>query len=73
MEFAGYNWRIWCGSGAPYHTGPLREIDSGTRRAVVKPDGSTKTVKAVPCRTAAREINGIVTCIGIADKSPKSR
>lgn len=29
---------------------------------------STKTVKAVPCSTAARETDGSTTCVGIPDR-----
>jgi len=52
----------------PYSTGPLPKIDSGTGLDVMGPDGSTKTVKAVPCSTAARETDGSTTCIGIPDQ-----
>lgn len=49
----------------PYSTGPLPKEDSGPGRDVADPEGSTKTVKAVPCSTAARETDGTTTCIGI--------
>ncbi len=58
------------GPAVPYSKGPLPEIDTGTGRAIAEPDGSTKSVKAVPCSTAARETDGITTCIGIPDKRP---
>jgi hypothetical protein len=49
----------------PYSTGPLPKEDSGPGLDVAAPDGSTKTVKAVPCGTAAHETDGTTTCIGI--------
>src|SRR5450631_959282 len=51
----------------PYSTGALPQVDTGPSRNVVGPDGSTKTVKAVPCGTAARETDGTTTCVGIPD------
>ena len=46
--------------GGPLH--PAAQIG----RDVVADDGvSTKTVRAVPCGTAARETDGTTTCIGI--------
>ena len=57
----------------PYSTGPLPEVDTGTGRVVVEPDGSTKTVKAVPCSSAARETDGFTTCVGIPDTSTKAK
>ena len=56
------------GPAKPYSTGPLPEVDTGTGRAVPGPDGTTKTAKAVPCSTAARESDGTTTCIGIPDR-----
>jgi hypothetical protein len=53
----------------PYSKGPLPEVDSGPGLDKVAPDGSTKTVKAVPCGTAARETDGSTTCVGIPDES----
>ena len=61
------------GPATPYSKGPLPEIDTGTGRTIVEPDGSTKTVKAAPCSTVARETDGITTCIGIPDKRSKDR
>jgi hypothetical protein len=61
------------GPATPYSTGPLPVIDTGTGRVIVEPNGSTKTVKAVPCGTAARETDGFTTCVGIPDQSQKSR
>jgi hypothetical protein len=43
------------GPSKPYSTGPLPAIDTGIGRDVIGPDGSTKTVKAVPCSPFARE------------------
>jgi hypothetical protein len=51
----------------PYSTGALPQIDSGPGRDVVGPDSTTKTVKAVPCSTAARETDGTTTCVGIPE------
>ena len=51
----------------------LPQVYSGPGLNVVGPDGTTKTVKAVPCGTAARETDGTTTCVGIPDRSPKSR
>src|SRR6266704_4003542 len=42
----------------PYSTGPLPQTDQGPGLNVVAPDGSTRTVKAVPCGIAARETDG---------------
>lgn len=56
----------------PYSTGPLPEVDTGTGRVVVEPDGSTRTVKAVPCSSAARETDGFTTCVGIPDTGAKA-
>jgi hypothetical protein len=48
----------------------LPEIDTGPGLDKVAPVGvSTKTVKAVPCSTAARETDGTTTCIGIPEGS----
>ncbi len=58
---------------APYSTGPLPEIDTGTGRVIVEPDGSAKTVKAVPCGTAAHETDGFTTCVGIPDTGTKAK
>jgi hypothetical protein len=61
----------------PYSTGPLPRVDTSPGLDVAAPDGSTKTVKAVPCGTAARETDGFTTCVGIPDeehrRSNKSR
>jgi hypothetical protein len=51
---------------SPYYTGPLpTEPSSGPGLNVVGPDGSTRTVKAVPCSVSARETDGFTTCVGI--------
>jgi hypothetical protein len=56
----------------PYSTGALPEAAQGPGLNVVGPDGvSTKTVKAVPCGTAARETDGSTTCVGIPDQSSR--
>lgn len=54
-------------------TGPLPPIDTGTGRVIVEPDGSTKTVKAAPCSTAAHETDGSTTCVGIPDASDSAK
>jgi hypothetical protein len=51
----------------PYSTGALPQVDTGPGRDVVGPDDTTKTVKAVPCGTAARETDGTTTCVGIPE------
>jgi hypothetical protein len=51
----------------PYSTGALPQIDRGPGRDVVGPDDTTKTVKSVPCSTAARETDGTTTCVGIPE------
>jgi hypothetical protein len=61
------------GPTTPYSTGPLPVIDTGTGRIIVEPDGSTKTVKAVPCGKAARETDGFTTCVGIPDESTRAK
>src|SRR5947207_8231151 len=51
--------------GSPLHPGTTVGLDK------VGDDGvSTKTVKAVPCGTAARETDGSTTCIGIPESGP---
>src|SRR3981189_2200748 len=58
----------------PYSTGPLPQPNQGPGLNVVAPDGvSTRTVKAVPCGTAARETDGTTTCVGIPEKSANAR
>jgi hypothetical protein len=52
-------------------TGLLPSTTLGSDKA--GDDGaSTRTVKAVPCSTAARETDGFTTCIGIPDKTRRS-
>jgi hypothetical protein len=59
---------------APYSTGPLPESASGPGLDTVASDGvSTRTVKAVPCGTSARETDGFTTCVGIPDQAPTRR
>jgi hypothetical protein len=48
-------------------------VYTGPGRDVVGPDGTTKTVKAVPCGTAARETDGFTTCVGIPDTGAKAK
>lgn len=58
----------------PYSTGPLPLSSAGPGLNVPGPDGvSTRTVKAVPCGTVARETDGFTTCVGIPDQSPTRR
>jgi hypothetical protein len=58
----------------PYSTGPLPQSDQGPGLNTVAPDGvSTRTVKAVPCSTAARETDGSTTCVGIPAKGARNR
>jgi hypothetical protein len=54
-----------------YSTGALPSVDSGPGLDRTAPDGSTKTVRAVPCSTAAHETDGFTTCVGIPDSSLK--
>jgi hypothetical protein len=57
----------------PQPGGPLNP-GMQTGRDVVASDGvSTKTVKAVPCGTVARETDGSTTCIGIPDAPARKR
>ena len=57
----------------PQPGGPLNP-GTQTGRDVVASDGiSTKTVKAVPCSTVARETDGSTTCIGIPDAPERKR
>jgi hypothetical protein len=50
-----------------YKPAELPPVYTGPGRDVVGPDGTTKTVKAVPCSTAARETDGTTTCVGIPE------
>jgi hypothetical protein len=57
----------------PYYNGPLPLASSGPGLNVTDSDGvSTRTVKAVPCTTSARETDGFTTCVGIPDHSAAS-
>jgi hypothetical protein len=57
---------------SPYYTGPLpTEPGSGPGLNVAGPDGSTRTVKAVPCSVSARETDGFTTCVGIPDRQER--
>jgi hypothetical protein len=52
----------------------LPTIGKGPGVNAVDPDGgTTRTVKAAPCGPAARETDGITTCIGVPDPSPRRR
>jgi hypothetical protein len=45
---------------------PLPQIDDGSPGLdVAGPDGSTKSVRPVPCSAAAQETDGSTTCVGI--------
>jgi hypothetical protein len=57
----------------PYYTGPLPQASEGPGLNTVGPDGSTRTVKAVPCGLFARETDGFTTCVGIPDQSSGRR
>jgi hypothetical protein len=57
----------------PYSTGPLPQSSEGPGLNTVGPDGTTRTVKAVPCGAAARETDGFTTCVGIPDQGPGRR
>src|SRR5450631_2509541 len=56
-----------------YVPATLPQANTGPGRDVAGPDGSTKTVKAVPCSTAARETDGSTTCVGIPEKRAKAK
>ena len=60
------------GTPTPYPTNQLPQIDTGPGRDVPGPNDTTKSVKAVPCGTAAHETDGSTTCVGIPD-SKKDR
>jgi hypothetical protein len=50
----------------PYSTAPLPQVDDGSPGLdVAGPDGSTKSVRPVPCSAAAHETDGSTTCVGI--------
>jgi hypothetical protein len=58
----------------PYSTAPLPSGSGGPGLNVVAPDGSsTKTVRAVPCSSFARETDGFTTCVGVPDQAPKRK
>jgi hypothetical protein len=57
----------------PQPGGPLLP-NAQTGRDIVAEDGvSTKTVKAAPCTTAARETDGTTTCVGIPGTPQRQR
>jgi hypothetical protein len=55
---------------APPFKGPLPdESDAGTPGLdKLGPDGTTKSVRAVPCSRAAHETDGTTTCVGISNR-----
>ena len=54
--------------GSPLLPGTQTGLDK------IAEDGvSTKTVKAVPCSTFARETDGTTTCVGIPDEPARKR
>ena len=54
--------------------GALPEMDTGPGLDTLAPDGvSTRTVRAVPCSTAARETDGTATCVGIPEGDAKAK
>ena len=57
----------------PYSTGPLPTANTGSGLNVPAPDGSTRSVRAVPCSTVARETDGFTTCVGIPDDAGSRR
>ena len=59
--------------GNTYVPATLPRANIGPGLNVPGPDDSTKTVKAVPCSTAARETDGSTTCVGIPDKRAKAK
>jgi hypothetical protein len=52
---------------APYGTDHAPEASMGPGLNVTGSDGSTRTVKAVPCTVSSRETDGFTTCVGIPD------
>jgi hypothetical protein len=61
------------GPPTPYYNGPLPTSSSGSGLNVQGPDGSTITVKAVPCTVSSRETDGSTTCVGIPDRGRARR
>jgi hypothetical protein len=59
------------GPSTPYFSGPIPMSSGGPGLNVAGPDGSTRTIKAVPCGTVARSTDGSTTCIGIPDQPAK--
>jgi hypothetical protein len=53
-------------------TGTLPSTSPGSNQ-VSDDEISTKRVKAAPCGTAARETDGVTTCIGIQDNQKRTR
>jgi len=52
-------------AAAPVVGGPLISASETGLNKVAEDGVSTKTVRAIPCSTAARETDGTTTCIGI--------
>jgi len=63
----------YTGAHAPAGTPPntYSNVDSSRGFDRTAPDGSTKTVRAVQCGTAAHETDGFTTCVGIPDQNQK--
>jgi hypothetical protein len=57
----------------PNAAAPLPQSSQGSGLSKVGPDGSTRTVKAVPCGVTARETDGFTTCVGIPDQNSRRR
>ena len=61
----GYTGAYAPAAPVPYSAGQLRQVDNGPGLNVTAPDGSIKTIEAIPCTPYARETDGTTTCIGI--------
>jgi hypothetical protein len=57
----------------PEQGGPLHPAEQIGRDIVADDGVSTKTVRAAPCTTAARETDGTTTCVGIPGKPQRQR
>lgn len=47
---------------------PLATGETGPGLNVSGSDGSTKTVKSIPCSASAQETDGSTTCVGIPER-----
>jgi hypothetical protein len=56
------------GPATPYWTGTLPQSDTGSGLDVPGPNDTTRTVRAVPCGTAAHETDGSTTCVGLPER-----